>query len=235
MQKHLSIKNSFSRKAHTYQGNSSIQALIASRLLEYLDLNYIETLIDIGCGGGNLALQIQKAQIFVKDFIGIDISAQMLSQHPKKIQHIDNISLICDDFEKFAFEEYDVGIAASSLQWAKDIESLLENISKSCSKVAFGIHTNQSLSSVHNFLNTDSPLKSADFLKECLKKYFIGEMWLENFEQRFEDRVKFLSYLKSLGLLGGGVLDYNKAKIFRNEVPYKKVEYEVLMFIGRPL
>ncbi|PAF49990.1 hypothetical protein BKH41_01450 [Helicobacter sp. 12S02232-10] len=226
------IRNSFSKSARTYQENALIQTLVAAKLLNVLGLKNIDSLIDIGCGSGNLALQIQKSGILVNHFIGVDMAEEMLAHHPKKIECIQNISLFCEDFEKFSFQKYEVGIAASSLQWAKDLETMLARIAKSCSKVAFGIYTNKSLDSLHSFLGTCSPLKSKESLKAILEKYFKGEIWVEHLEQKFQSRSDFLKHLKGLGLLGGGALNYTEAKRFKESVPYEKAEYEILMLVG---
>ncbi|WP_180762993.1 methyltransferase domain-containing protein [Helicobacter sp. 11S02596-1] len=211
-----------------------MQNLVASKLLKTLGLQRIDSLIDIGCGSGNIAYAIDKIGIYVNDFIGIDIADTMLASHPKALPCIQNISLFCQDFETFSFQAYDVGIAASSLQWASDLESVLKRIAGSCAQVAFGIYTNKSLSSLHSFLGTASPLRDEKTLREILGKYFNGKVWLEYVKQDFTSRTDFLKHLKYLGLLGGGVLGYTEAKRFRENVPYACAEYEILMFVGRP-
>ncbi|PAF42681.1 methyltransferase domain-containing protein [Helicobacter sp. 11S03491-1] len=227
-------QNSFARQAHVYQKSALIQTRIAHLLLNKLQYKYFYHVLDIGCGSGSVAIEIEKLKIKVKNFIGIDIAKEMLFYHPKQLNHIQNINLICEDFEKISLPKSDLIIAASSLQWAKNLEYILSKIAQNCSEVAFGIYTNKSLKSVHNFLNTSSPLRSKEALKDMLGKYFRGKSYIAHFEESFQNRQDFLRHLKNSGLLGGGNLSYQEAKYFRNHIPYEKAEYEVLIFIGTP-
>lgn len=224
--------NSFDKQAHLYTESSLIQSQIIEILLQSLDCKTIHKAIDIGCGSGGVAMQLNRLGLQIEDFYGLDISQEMLHHHPKKMKNISNMTLICEDFETFAFEKYDVIFAASSLQWARNLEMLISKLAKSSPVARFGIHTNKSLDSVHKFLGTLSPLRSAKCLRDILEKYFEGQIWIEKLERNFSNREDFLRHLKGSGLLGGGVLNYSEAKHFRNNIPYQKAEYEVLMFAG---
>lgn len=224
--------NSFDKQAHLYAQSSLIQSQVIEILLRSLELTSIHRAIDIGCGSGSVAVQLDGLGLQIEDFYGLDISQEMLHHHPKKMKNISNVTLICEDFEAFIFEKYDVIFAASSLQWARNLEVLLSKLAKSSPVVRFAIHTDKSLDSVHRFLGTSSPLRSAECLKDILEKYFEGKIWIEKLERNFSSREEFLSHLKGSGLLGGGVLNYSQAKYFRNNIPYQKAEYEVLMFAG---
>lgn len=224
--------NSFDKQAHLYAQSSLIQSQVIEILLRSLELTTIHRVIDIGCGSGSVAVQLDALGLQIENFYGLDISQEMLHHHPKKMKNISNVTLICEDFEAFIFEKYDVIFAASSLQWAKNLEVLLSKLAKSSPVVRFAIHTNKSLDAVHRFLGTSSPLRSAECLKDILEKYFEGKIWIEKLERNFSTREEFLTHLKGSGLLGGGVLNYSQAKYFRNNIPYQKAEYEVLMFAG---
>ncbi|PAF47081.1 hypothetical protein BKH46_05010 [Helicobacter sp. 12S02634-8] len=232
MQAHL--KNSFSKSAHTYQAHALIQAQVAQKLLEALEIKSLGDVMDMGCGSGHIAILMQKMGIKVERFWGVDISQKMLELHPRVLDGMGEICLICEDFERFCFQQYDLMIGASSLQWARDIESLLARVAKSCKRAAFGIYTNKSLQQLHDFLGTDSPLWSQEHLREILERYFDGRIWIERMEQEFLRREDFLVHLKNSGLLGGGVLSYKQAKYFATQVPFTKASYEILMFIGTP-
>lgn len=224
--------NSFDKQAHLYAESSLIQSQIIDILLQSLEFKTIHRVIDIGCGSGSVAIQLDRLGLEIEQFYGLDISQEMLHHHPKKMKNIPNITLICDDFETFIFEKYDVIFAASSLQWAKNLEFLMSKLAKSSPIARFAIHTNKSLDSVHRFLGTSSPLFSAEYLVGILEKYFEGKIWIERLERNFNNREDFLRHLKGSGLLGGGILNYSQAKNFRNNIPYAKAEYEVLMFAG---
>lgn len=224
--------NSFDKQAHLYAESSFIQSEIIEILLQSLEFKTIHRAIDIGCGSGSVASQLDALGVEIQEFYGLDISQEMLHHHPKKMKNFSNVTLICEDFEAFIFEKYDFIFAASSLQWARNLEVLISKLAKSSPVARFAIHTNKSLDSVHKFLGTSSPLRSAECLMEILEKYFEGKIWIEKLERNFSNREEFLSHLKGSGLLGGGVLNYSQAKYFRNNIPYQKAEYEVLMFAG---
>lgn len=224
--------NSFDKQAHLYAESSLIQSQIIEILLQSLKHKTIDKVIDIGCGSGGVAMQLDDLGVQIGDFCGLDISQEMLHHHPKKIKNISKMTLVCEDFETFIFEKYDVIFAASSLQWARNLDVLMSKLAKSSPVARFAIHTNKSIDSIHRFLGTSSPLRSAQCLRDILEKYFEGKIWIEKLERNFSNREEFLSHLKGSGLLGGGVLNYSQAKYFRNNIPYEKAEYEVLMFIG---
>ncbi|MDO7252958.1 class I SAM-dependent methyltransferase [Helicobacter cappadocius] len=224
--------NSFAKQAHSYKQSSLIQSQIVQMLLASCDFTSIHRVMDIGCGCGAVALEIDKLGIKVDKFYALDIAHEMISQHPKKTKYIPHIELICEDFEEFVFDKYDVVFAASSLQWAQDLDSVMYKIAKSSHMVRFAIHTNKSLDSVHRFLGTSSPLRDKKCLESILQKYFNGKIWIEKLERNFTNRQDFLGHLKESGLLGGGVLNFSQARYFRNNIPFAKIEYEVLMFAG---
>lgn len=224
--------NSFNKQAHLYAKCSLIQSQIIEMLVQSVDSKIIGRAIDIGCGSGGMAMQLDKIGLEVGEFYGLDVSQEMLHHHPKKLKNISNITLICEDFESFVFEKYDIVFAASSLQWAKNLDVLIEKLAKSSPIARFAIHTDKSLDAVHRFLGSKSPLRSARCLKGILEKYFEGDISIETLERNFNNRGDFLHHLKGSGLLGGGVLSYSEAKKFRNHIPYEKAEYEVLFFAG---
>ncbi|PAF54215.1 hypothetical protein BKH42_01520 [Helicobacter sp. 13S00482-2] len=224
--------NSFAKQAHSYKRSSLIQAEIVDILLRSCDFKNIDKVIDIGCGCGAVAIELDRLRIKIREFYALDISKEMIFEHPKKAKHIQNIELICEDFEKFIFRTYDLVVAASSLQWAQDLDSMMYKLAKSSHMARFAIHTDKSLCCVHQFLQTTSPLRDKKTLEDILYKYFEGELWIEELERDFDNREDFLRHLKESGLLGGGVLNYSRAKYFKNHIPYQKVQYEVLMFAG---
>lgn len=225
-------QHSFSKQAHSYMNFADIQKQIIKKILIDLPSN-IKSIADIGCGSGNVALELETLDLKICNFTAIDISQKMLDLHPKKIANIKNIIFQCQDFENISIDNHDLIIASSSLQWAKNLKKTLCNLSNKAKEFRLSIHTNKSLESIHNFLGTKSPLRDKSEILEILKEYFIGEIWVESLEKTFLTRKDMLNHLKYSGLLGGGVLDYRQAKLFKENVPYERIEYEVVMFIGK--
>lgn len=69
--------------------------------LNLLDLNKAQSVLEIGCGTGRLALKVAP---FVKVFCGIDISPKTIEIANKHL-NFDNVSLICADFLNYDFQE----------------------------------------------------------------------------------------------------------------------------------
>ncbi|MDE6886450.1 MAG: methyltransferase domain-containing protein [Helicobacteraceae bacterium] len=233
-------KHSFNKVALNYHKYANIQDEIAKILID-LSLNkHINSILDLGAGSGNVALNVsQKLQDLVFNielFVGIDNSASLLSIHPKKLANIKKIELYCEDFNDYKFgKKFDLLISSSSLHWALDLESIFSKInpSKKFSKIAFSIFTNKSLASLHNFLGTTSPLQSSDNLIKLLNKYFIGEVEIKEFRENFSSREEYLAHLKNCGLFGGGNLSFCDKKRLKFEIPFLEARYEVLFFTGK--
>jgi precorrin-6B methylase 2 len=97
--------------------------------LEHLKLDSENTVLDVGCGPGTLALPIARQ---VKSVTALDYSAGMLEELKSQagLQNIDNISLLeCsweDDWEAHGITKHDIAIASRSM----NIDNLSEGIVK---------------------------------------------------------------------------------------------------------
>ena len=69
--------------------------------LNLLDLNKAQSVLEIGCGTGRLALRVAP---FVKVFCGIDFSPKTIEIANKHL-NFDNVNLICADFLDYDFQE----------------------------------------------------------------------------------------------------------------------------------
>lgn len=99
-------------------------------------------------------------------------------------------------------------------------------------RFAFAIFTRESLSALHAFLGTTSPLKSATEILAIMQKYFCVESKMQKFSLNFSTRNEFLAYLKNGGLLGGGNLSFAQKKRLRFGVPFVSADFEVLFIKG---
>ncbi|TSA87043.1 methyltransferase domain-containing protein [Helicobacter mehlei] len=227
-------RHSFNRMAQSYALYSSVQNQIVSRLLAGLAGRFYARVLDLGCGSGNVLQQLPHFKIAVGEFVGLDRSAEMLEQHPKRMEGVGHVRLVCADFEHNTWGTFDLGIACSSLQWAHDLGGVCRHLAQSCQQVALAIHTSASLQEVHAFLGTHSPLRQREEVCNILDqsfKGFVTKMWMENFSQTFSKREEFLDQLKLGGLLGGG-LPFSKAKALRCNAPYESLSYEAVFLVG---
>lgn len=227
------ILHSFNKMAESYADSSHLQNQVARILLDFCDefFSDVKIVLDLGAGSGNVAKNITHK---IDSFIALDNAPNLLSLHPLKLDNIASIRLVECDFERYDFSErYDLIIASSALQWAKDLDTILQKIANTKNaRVAFAIFTNASLWELHSFLGTKSPLKSADEVVFLAQKYFDIDFKVESFHLNFSSREAFLSYLKGCALLGGGHLNFSEKKRFRFEIPYFEANFEVLFIKG---
>ena len=86
----------FSRFAHAYETYNVIQAEVAKSLVEQLSSSHYSTLIDIGCGSGEVYKNLEKNNVTFDHLMVLDSSQEML-----KIHHSSkNIEKICADFNR---------------------------------------------------------------------------------------------------------------------------------------
>ena len=64
------IQKRFTKNLKTYNDNAKIQKIMAEKLLSYLDNNYYNNILEIGCGTGLLtSLAVQKLQFKTKSMV----------------------------------------------------------------------------------------------------------------------------------------------------------------------
>ncbi|WP_240329479.1 methyltransferase domain-containing protein [Helicobacter suis] len=229
------VCHSFNRVAKSYARYCRVQDQIISQLLSHLAGRSYARVLDLGCGSGNVIKQFPRFNLSAHEFIGIDICLEMLTEHPQSIEGVQKVSLICADFENILLSPCDLIIASSSLQWAKQLESLCIRLCLQSTNIALAIHTNKSLHALHAFLGTKSPLRSQEQTKAILERSlnkFKYKMWTQHFTQHFQNRQELLQQLKFGGLLGGGGLSYAQKKALK-QIPLKTLDYEVVFCIAQ--
>ncbi|CAJ99080.1 biotin synthesis protein BioC, putative [Helicobacter acinonychis str. Sheeba] len=230
-----SNKHAFNRHAKTYHLFAHIQQQIAIYLMQFLKQKHYDKVLDLGSGSGAVFKALEQQNIMIEDFIALDNSINMLKLHPTHSSNIQKISLEHADFEEYVFQTYDLILSSSSLQWARDLKSVLEKMAFSSKEVALAIHTDFSLHEVHEFLGTPSPLRDIKTLKSLIKDAFKNfQIELENkrFALYFSHKQDCLNYLKKCGLLGGSTLSFKQKKHFFQNMAFEKLSYEVLLFSG---
>lgn len=222
---------SFDRHAAHYPQNAHIQDIIAKDLLARAMSGAVKSVLDLGAGSGAIAHNL--APYHISRFVALDKSRAMLSYHPRNLAHIVKIEILAGDFESYDFsEKFDLIIASSSLHWAKNLSGILAKIPHD-SRVAFSFFTDKSLSNLHNFLGSKSPLRSEESLRNLLARDFMGESWVENFTLDFATPSELLTYLRHCGLLGGGEIPYQAKKRLKFGFTLRNAAFEVLFFVGR--
>lgn len=190
---------------------------------------------DLGCGSGELARAALEQGIHFQKYIGCDLSPLMLEnfylQFPNSSE-LPKIELLAQDFDDFLLgaTKIDLFLSSSALQWSRDLAWTLELLARQKSKVALFIFTSKTFKSLHAFLDSNSPLQSQENVEKLLFTFFEGTAQKLQKTLLFSDTQAFLAHLRGSGVMGGGVLDFKRAKRL---LQYEGVlEYEGLLFIG---
>lgn len=221
----------FSRFAHAYDTYNVIQAEVARSLVEQLPLSHYTMLIDIGCGSGEIYKNIEKNNLSFDHLLVLDSSPEMLDIHPssKKIEKI------CADFnkpqtfEQFSFTPENLLLSSSALQWSKDLDFTLSEISKKSSQAYFAIFTSNTFKTLHETAQIISPIYSETVLRETIEKYYDAAFELKKYKLHFESVREMFNYIKKSGVSGGEKqLTYKQTRQLMKRYPLDYLEFEVL-------
>jgi len=137
------VAQEFSRFANDYSQYNIIQREVAKKLLSLLPNKKYKTILDIGCGSGEIYRNLIANDIDFEEFTGVDISKEMLSLHPRA----EHITLVEDDFNgkdrfrSLMSNRYDLVLSSSAIQWSSDLDATLESISLLSLEFYFAIFT----------------------------------------------------------------------------------------------
>lgn len=122
------VINFFNRRT-AYDAEGDNHPKEAQRLLEYVPLEFGQTVLDIATGTGLVAIAAARKVTPTGSVIGVDISSGMLKQAKEKIlaEEINNLELIEADVESIDFnpEQFDVIFCCSALVYFSDIPAIL--------------------------------------------------------------------------------------------------------------
>jgi malonyl-CoA O-methyltransferase len=232
------VTQEFSRFAYAYDRYNIIQAEVAQSLVAQLPKSDHQTIIDIGCGSGEVYKNVKKCALSYDRFIAFDSSAQMLEIHPDAL----GIEKICGDFNQpqaFDFispSKSNLLLSSSALQWSQDLDMTLKRLSLISSKAYFAIFTSNTFGTLHRVAGATSPIYSEAILREKVASYYDAEFELKTYRLKFETVRDMFAYIKKSGVSGGDKqLGYNQMKILMENYPLDYLEFEVLFVQGTSL
>ncbi len=229
----------FSRFAHQYDEHNMIQAEVAKTLISKLPLQRYSTILDLGCGSGEVFKNLQKQHISFDSFTAFDSAKSMLDIHPE----VQNITKVCADFNNRIFletlpgKDYDLLLSSSAIQWSKDLNFTLNALS-SLSKTAYlAIFTSGTFKTLHQTANIKSPIYSAEELqKNILQHYDDVTFELHTYTLHFDTVRDMFSYIKKSGVsTGEKKLSYKQMKMLMKMYPLDHLEFEVLFVEAKNL
>jgi len=116
----------------TYAAYSRLQSEHSRELFSQLDLERVESVLDVGCGNGLLASCI--AQHMPAGYVvGLDPSASMLEQ-ARLLQAelgLSNLHFVCGRIEDFVEGQFDLIVSTHALHWVEEREQAFSNLYRS--------------------------------------------------------------------------------------------------------
>jgi len=109
---------------NTYNKHTAFVSQLALPVVDLLDPKKGEKILDVGCGEGTLAVEIERRGAKV---IGVDMSSEMIEQcQAKGIEaYVGSVTDLPYD------EEFDAIFSNATLHWIKNSKSAVQNIAKS--------------------------------------------------------------------------------------------------------
>ena len=228
----------FSRYAHEYDTYNVIQAEVAASLVSQLPLRHFTTVMDMGCGSGEIYKNVVKQNLSFDHFIALDSSKEMLEIHPSETK----IEKLCADFnmpetfEKFSLNEESLFISSSALQWSKDLDFTLSKIAERVTAAYFTFFTSNTFKTLHRTAGITSPIYNAERLQSTIEKYFNATFELKEYKLHFNSVREMFNYIKKSGVSGGEKqLSYKQTKALMQNYPLDYLEFEVLFVEARSL
>jgi malonyl-CoA O-methyltransferase len=189
-----------------------------------------QRILDIGCGRGGI---YETLPYRPECFVGIDFAEGMLALHPTG----EHITLLHRDFnapnafeglERYRFERI---VSASALQWANDLDAVLERIAALRVPVTLAIFTSGTFATLYETAKLPPLIRSEKEIRTLLARRFDGEAETLRYTLRFESVRAMFRYMKRSGVgVGRNVLSYRDMKRLMRRYPHDYLEYEIVLF-----
>jgi len=230
----MMVRREFDRFAASYGEYNMIQKAAAKRLIEWIGKDRLGSVLDLGCGTGELYRQLKKQNIAFDRFIAADVSREMLARHPRtsavEILPID----FSDPSALRSLDQYrlDLLLSSSALQWSRNLGKTLEELSSLGVEAYFSLFTSNTFRTLLKEAGVVSPIPDAEKIRELVEAHYRIER-LERVEYRlgFESTREMFRYIKRSGVSGGErKLGYRETRELMQRYPLEYLEFEVIFF-----
>jgi len=116
----------FSNIAERYVKTSVVQKSASETLFGLLDIKQSESVLDLGCGTGNLTSQMRKMS--KGRIVGVDVSEGMIQEAIKKYKNEEIEFYVKSAYDLSFDNDFDVIFCNSTFQWFKNVEIALSRI-----------------------------------------------------------------------------------------------------------
>ena len=228
----MKISSEFSKHALEYDRYNTVQNMVIEKLLSHLSFEP-KHILDLGCGSGALCERISWKY---KHFTGVDFAPGMLELHPKskKIEAIYGDFNDAALFEHLSTYQFDYIFSASALQWAEDLERVLQHIDSFHIPFSLAIFTSGTFHTLHKTASLKSLLRSKEELHHLQKTILDAEFEVVKYKLDFENTREMFRYIKNSGVSGSrNVLSFKETKALMREYPLDYLEFEVAFITSR--
>jgi malonyl-CoA O-methyltransferase len=227
----MKIVREFSRFAHEYNKYNIIQKHVAKKLCVLLNKKRYKKILDLGAGDGTIYDNLLEQNIKFSNFVALDFSKEMLDIHKTD----KTIKKVCLDFNEksfssaFQYNEFDLIISSSALQWSNDLSFVLKELSILADEFLFSFFTANTFKTLHNIININSPILKKEEILKSLDEFFEYELDIIEYKLDFDSVHEMLRYIKKSGVSGGvKQLGYKQMKTLMLEYPLNYLEFEVM-------
>ncbi len=231
----MNVLHEFSRFAKQYNSYNIIQNRVAQELVSKIDNRFYGAIMDIGCGSGAIYENLLACNIEFSKFIALDFSTEMLTLHPtsKNIKKISFDFNSVEEFNALKKVKNQMIISSSALQWSRDIELTLREISHHGEEFYFSFFTSNTFVTIHKIADIYSPIYSKEEVLDTRSRYYSFSYEVKSYQLKFEDTRSMFKYIKQSGVNGkGNKLTYKEIKRIIDIYPYDYLEFEVLFVVG---
>jgi malonyl-CoA O-methyltransferase len=254
-QRKATIRGKFSRAASTYDDYADTQKEAARRLIGHLPETAPDTILELGCGTGNLT-RLLAGRYPAARITALDFSQDMVALARNKVPG-ERVNFLCRDAELYlenCGDSFDLIIANATLQWFDDFDRALARIA-GCLKPGglfaaciFGPATLRELRDGLTFVNPEGEvhLPVDDFppreqIEAGLEHHFTAvasEEWLSR--RNYPDLSHLFRHLRRTGTTGPGrdqpLLDRPRLaaldKWFAEELGEYRLTYQIFLVRG---
>ena len=221
----MSIESEFSKYAKNYDNNNIIQRIVSRALVRELETKP-KTILELGCGSGQIFRQIDWD---VTQYLACDFSSSMCAIHPTN----EYVEVCCVDFdsdifwEKIKDKKFDMVLSSSAMQWSKDIDLLLKRLFYVSDRFHGVLFTSNTFKTIYKITKQPQAILSLEAIKKAFDKY---NATYEVFEYKvnFDSKKELFDYIKNSGVKGENSIDFKTAKKLYKTYPYDYLEFEVV-------
>ena len=225
------VTKEFSRFAKAYDQYNIIQSEVAQTLVSRLPLKSYGTIIDIGSGSGKVYHNLLEQDVLFERFVALDSSSEMLEIHPEE----KCVEKVCADFnlpetfEILGTSDETLLLSSSALQWSRNLDFTFSQLSRLSDRAFFAIFTSNTFKTLHQYAGVDSPIYSAEILKNSIDSYYDALYEVRQYKLHFGSVHEMFRYIKKSGVSGGEKrLGYKETKALMRQYPLDYLEFEVL-------